>query len=107
MSCLDETIDFQVEASSNQEDVEVIEVASDDEDVEMDAEEGVVLYSDSSICAAGQRPTMIGELYFKDLSGCISRIYRTAQPAAPGDDTSDDMSDNFARHDNDNVHATG
>ena len=37
MSCLDETIDFQVEASSNQEDVEVIEVASDDEDVEMDS----------------------------------------------------------------------
>ena len=49
MSCLDKTIDFQVEASSNQEDVEVIEVASDEEDIEMDAEDGVDLYSDSSI----------------------------------------------------------
>ena len=32
MSCLDETVDFQVAASSNQEDVEVIEVASNDDD---------------------------------------------------------------------------
>ena len=69
MSCLDKTIDFQVEASSNQEGVEVIEVASDDEDVEMDAEEGVVLYSDSSIRAAGQRPT-IGH---RPVANCWSR----------------------------------
>ena len=49
MSHLDETIDFQIAASSNQEDVEVIEVESDDEDVEMDAEDGVDLYGDLSI----------------------------------------------------------
>ena len=66
MSCLDETIDFQVEASSNQEDVEVIEWLPTMR--KRDAEEGVVLYSESSICAAGRRPAMIGEWYFKDLS---------------------------------------
>ena len=37
MACLDKSIDFQVEVSSNQE------------DIEMDAEDGVDLYSDLSI----------------------------------------------------------
>ena len=106
MSCLDKTIDFQVEASSNQEDVEVIEVASDQEDIEMDAEDGVDLYGDLSIVLlANNQPDVLD--YFEELSGVeelsdlsgdeFSEAYSTkAQPAAPGEDMSDDdMSDNF------------
>ena len=104
MSCLDKTIDFQVEASSNQEDVEVIEVASDDEDVEMDAEDGVDLYEDLSIVMLAnnhadvldycEELSEVEEL--SDLSGDeFSEAYSTkAQPAAPEEDMSDsNMSD--------------
>ena len=94
MACLDKSIDFQVEVSSNQE------------DIEMDAEDGVDLYSDLSIVLlANDQPDVLD--YFEELSGVeelsdlsgdeFSEAYSTkTQPAAPGDDTSDDdMSDNF------------
>ena len=104
MSCLDETIDFQVEASSNQEDVEVIEVASDDEDVEMDAEDGVDLYGDLSIVMLANNQTDVLDYFeelseveeLSDLSGDeFSEAYSTkAQPAAQEEDMSDNnMSD--------------
>ena len=91
MSCLDKTIDFQVEASSNQEDVEVIEVASDEEDIEMDAEDGVDLYGDLSIVLlANNQPDVLD--YFEELSGVeelsdlsgdeFSEAYSTHQSAA-------------------------
>ena len=94
MACLDKSIDFQVEVSSNQE------------DIEMDAEDGVDLYSDLSIVLlANDQPDVLD--YFEELSGVeelsdlsgdeFSEAYSTkAQPAAPGEDMSDDdMSDNF------------
>ena len=104
MSCLDETVDFQVEASSNQEDVEVIEVASDDEDVEMDAEDGVDVYEDLSIVMLANNQAEILDYCeelseveeLSDLSGDeFSEAYSTkAQPAAPEEDMSDsNMSD--------------
>ena len=104
MSHLDETVDFQIAASSNQEDVEVIEVESDDEDVEMDAEDGVDLYEDLTVVMLANMQAealdYCEELSeaeeLSDLSGDeFSEAYSTkAQPAAPEEDMSDDnMSD--------------
>ena len=102
MSHLDETIDFQIAASSNQEDVEVIEVESDDEDVEMDAEDGVDLYQDLSIVMLAnnhadvldycEELSEVEEL--SDLSGDeFSEAYSTkAQLASPEEDMAN-MSD--------------
>ena len=88
MACMDKSIDFQVEVSSNQE------------DIEMDAEDGVDLYSDLSIVLlANDQPDVLD--YFEDLSDLsgdefLEEYSTKTQPAAPGDDTSDDdMSDNF------------
>ena len=103
MSHLDETIDFQIAASSNQEDVEVIEVESDDEDVEMGAEDGIDLREDLSIVMLAnshadvldysEELSEVEEL--SDLSGDeFSEAYSTkALPAAEEDTSDSNMSD--------------
>ena len=91
---MNKSIDFQIEMSSNQEDIQM----ADDADVD--------LYGDLSIVLlANDQPDVLD--YFEELSGVeelsdlsgdeFSEAYSTkTQPAAPGDDTSDDdMSDNF------------
>ena len=89
MSCLDKTIDFQV----------VEQVSSKQEDIEMDAEDGVDLYGDLSIVLlANDQPDVLD--YFEDLSDLsgdefLEEYSTKTQPAAPGEDTSDDLSDNF------------
>ena len=75
MACMDKSIDFQVEMSSNQED---IQMAGDD---------GVDLYGDLSIVLlANDQPDVLD--YFEDLSDLsgdeFMEEYSTkTQPAAP------------------------
>ena len=83
---MDKSIDFQVEMSSNQE------------DIEMDAEDGVDLYGDLSIVLlANDQPDVLD--YFEDLSDLsgdefLEEYSTKTQPAALDEDMSDaDLSD--------------
>ena len=82
---MDKSIDFQIEMSSNQEDIQM----ADDDDVD--------LYGDLSIVLlANDQPDVLD--YFEDLSDLsgdefLEEYSTKTQPAAPGEDTSDDLSD--------------